>query len=352
MKIMGSSSQPRYSDLIKPGLWSYFKSIFGKTADMNNPSFSYTSHYSSCSSINQNGVLATNGCFYIPPVSNYGNVDNNIQKFNPLDGITTSIGSITIDTTLGGWKNGALAPNGKIYFLAANNYENRVLVVNPADDTNYTISASNTSNDCILAADGYIYSAPYNGVVAKFTPQNETYETLTYSTGENCNCIRNNPDGNLYAFGLNESVMKIDITSQTVSQVAAGGGTETFQGAILAPNTGIFYIGINNTGNVMKFDPSDNSLIGTNIAVGRTAQIFLAPNGKIYICPIFSTSVMYEIDPADDSYITNSSGVNGTFTVFLGGDKIYALFDGAYRKFDIGITKSLPDDFYFCGYMN
>ena len=204
--------------------------------------------------------------------------------------------------------------NGGLIFAIPFN-ANAVLVIDPSDDTyDDTTIAVDTGNQKwwhgARSAAGLIYGFPYQSSdVLVIDP-----ETLSATTIPAVSGFR----GGVYAsgsiFGMPAGatgVLKISPTTSTVTTIGTVSATESWDGAILAPNGKIYAIP-SSASAILVIDPSDDSVGLIESCAQREnawAGGVLGPNGRIYGIPYASDS-MFEFDPNTEVVSTYTRGLD------------------------------------------
>lgn len=300
-----------------------------------------TTRASSTSSATNGSVLAANGKLYSAPNYFYG-------KVNVYDTNTKTAYELSVSTNNTQCMGGVLAPNGKIYYVPwrGNNYSAvSVCVINPANDTSYTIgSLAHPSSDpsklqpyrwrgCALAPNGKIYCPP-EGADTSILVINTTNDTVTQITGvtstnattgvfSKWNSAALAPNGFIYCFGYlnSDSVLKINPTTDTFTKITLPTYTPSFGGTVCGPDGNIYGIGLFTT-RFAKIIPSTDTV--SYISIGSSQGGYggvVGPDNCIYTYPfskfdvttavftnLFNTGLRYPVGTNSGSFVIGSNG--------------------------------------------
>ncbi|WBL42401.1 hypothetical protein PBT90_20385 [Algoriphagus halophytocola] len=133
-------------------------------------------------------------------------------------------------------------------------------------------------------------------------------------------------NGCVYGAPRNSSnILKIDPSDDSITLIPCASGGDKWIGCVAAPNGKIYFIPSSRTA-CMVLDTADDSIYEFAMASGHAGGV-LHSNGKIYTCPRMTTTV-YEIDPSTDTVSSvlsaSGGGSNKWRGGFLGGNnKIY-----------------------------
>lgn len=225
------------------------------------------------------GVLAPNGNIYcIPHSSTY------VAIINPY---TKKVDTSTI-TGLSGtskWYGGVLATNGKIYCIPYQS--SQILIIDTKDNTISYISGITNSNypsivasqekwiGGVLAPNGKIYCSPYFAQCVLIIDTSNDTVNLTDIVG----ITSTNP-----IYGA---------TPSTNGLLWRSTNTESFGGAVLAPNGKVYFIPAAAYG-ILEINPENNT-VNTSYRYPSTIRVnnqrfsffgsCLAPDGNIYLAP-------------------------------------------------------------------
>ena len=166
----------------------------------------------------QGATLASNGKMYCGPYSH--NSVLIIDPYTPSVDYTTIAGMTTFGggTSNSGWRQGCLAPNGKIYFAPRDS--SSVLIVDPSTDTADEATIAGLAyrgalyGQGRLAPDGKIYCPPIAATnVLVIDPETDTIDTTTYTgvgvgtTKYFCSALA--PNGKIYAVSFGAGYDKL-----------------------------------------------------------------------------------------------------------------------------------------------
>ena len=257
------------------------------------------------------GVLGPDGHIYMVP---HG--ANNIGHFDPSSGSFATIG-IGFSGS-GKYSGGVLARDGHIYLVPY--HADKIGVFNPwtkaFSRVQVYLGGSSKYSAGVLARNGHIYFVPYTANnIGDFDPTAKTFTTIGISA-----LISSDPnvgggtdkydggvladDGHIYfaphkadnigdfdpATGLFDT---IDISGISVASI-----NSKYRGAVLAPNGHIYMMPHTGSAHIGDFDPSTKAFaIITTVFGGKDfSGGVLAPNGRIYLVPYEDS--MGEFDPA------------------------------------------------------
>jgi len=223
-------------------------------------------------------------------------------------------------------------PNGDIY--SVDYYGGDVYQLKP-DGTINTI-ATNLGNVAGGGADAegnFYYSVFNKGTVYKVTPDGQT--SLFVSGLVTPAGLHLSADSNyMYVAEFDSSrVSKIDLSDQSVTKVASGGGMLGVDGITVMPNGDILAASFYNT-RITRITPDGNtSLFGMHPSSGWMGYITRA--GDYYYVPSIAGHTIARFDSLGNAEIIAGTGIQGT----VNGDASVAQFNGPN-----GITSNTAGD--------
>lgn len=237
------------------------------------------------------GVLAPNGRIYGIPFSS-----TTVVEIDPVTNTTVTFGALSAAGNK--WSGGVLASDGLIYAFPTN--ESTILVINPETRSVSTTGSLTGYGSAVLAPQGRIYGiAATAPAYAAFDPFSSTTSTFGTAGGNAFLGAALAPNGSIYALPFTSATYaEIDPALNSVSTFGAAPGGSDWTSGVLAPDGKIYGIPGNAT-TYNYIDPDTRVATTFGAAPGpadRWQSGILAPNGKIYGIPYNSLTYL-EIDP-------------------------------------------------------
>ena len=239
-----------------------------------------------------------------------------------VSAVELSVTSLGLIPSVAYTGRGVLAPNGKIYYFAAN-VGYGCMVITPETEEIYCIDTRpfRTLSSAVCPNSGLIYCVDYDGVsVATLDPETDVFTTGVISQGGvgATYGLVPHPNKKMYAIPrtVGNAIGVIDTSNNTWSTITTG-VTGAYGGGVLAPNGKIYCPPYTDTiKTVGIIDPDAGTMDNTTITgilgwVGGNYGYYngaLAPNGKIYFPPRGADRVLV-VDTSNNavSYITGLS---------------------------------------------
>jgi hypothetical protein len=254
------------------------------------------------------GVLANTGSIYCAPYC-----ADHILKIDTIQGTVETLDDVEVPETGGElWQSGALATDNNIYYMPSS--ARRIMRLNPDND-----SLSSVGDDLgeglykysgtVVGNDDYVYGIPSHATrVIKFDPTNpDTTSTVGEEADEWFRCGNGvlAIDGNIYAANWNGQVLKVDTTSNNHTWIGDSIYYEGWEAGWGDPIVGVdkcIYWPPIFANRVLKFDPETQQLpwlVGDDL-LGQGCEKWnggaLAPDGNIYCIPCNAIQILV-IDP-------------------------------------------------------
>ena len=260
-------------------------------------------------------VVAPNGTIYFVP--------HDATLGRKLDPVSNRVGTYSLGPpgfVSGNNKNlgGVLAPNGRIYLIPAA-ASPAAGYINPANDVcttfgNFSLPAgANKWYSGALAPNGLIYCSPHNASqMLIINPNNDTMTTLnnypgtgTWPGSQSFTGAVLAPNGRIYLMGLNQRIANVNPNDNTVTTYASNGA---YAGGAVAPNGKVYFAPYTAT-SFLVLDPSNDTMthFGTSTGSQQYEGIVLAQNGKLY-CISLQATILSIVDPQNNTVTTMSGG--------------------------------------------
>ena len=232
------------------------------------------------------GALAKNGKIYFVPYK-----ATQVLEIDPNTKATTLIGSVYSDS--GKWVGAVLAPNGKIY--CAPFHATQVLEIDPTTKTTTLIGSvySGTSKweSICLADNGKLYCAPYKATqVLEIDPENRSTSLVGQNLGDDIQkwrSIVNGKNGKLYLIpGNTGRIMEFNpITKEINYANSINYGVNNFFGAVMANDGKIYFSPHGDLDRLVNFDPLTkiSEFISIPGGFSRSVGICLDQNGNLVL---------------------------------------------------------------------
>jgi len=305
------------------------------------PALGSTTLFGSVSVSQQYGVLVDggNGFMYAPPLTGTA-----VLKIDKATNAISNFG--TFAGGLPKWNSAQRAPNGKIYCIPF--YNDDILVIDPSNDTTYTIAVPTTTGfffkwqTSAITSSGVIYAPPAGSTVTTILKIDTSTDSVTefgnvlpapvgsFKYLSSCNAS----NGFIYCFGAgNEAFLKINTSTDAL--ISFGNqGTDTVNSNTSYEVNGFIYSFASASTvppvspfNIIKIDVSNDAV--TTIFLGNVhgghLQAELGADGLFYILPN-SEDFIRTFDPATSvitdlpAILTNpewrTSGVSDSGDIF------------------------------------